>query len=251
MNSSLLACLLCSAGGLAAFAAPIASAQVLHDNRPYVTHPGGHASGDDASQLQDVTFSGNTAYGYRVDLSNYQLTDDFRVPTEKNWTLTRLRVYAYQTGAGNTPFTDASVMLWTGQPGISFVLYDGREADAFVSSTPVAYRIAESGSAPFADTTRRVHEVVIDIPSILLGSGQFWISWAVGAGNADPVYGVPVTIPGEFNTVANGTAGQYNESSGNWLNPIRSGLPNSPYLVDLAFVLEGLENDIIYLNGFE
>ncbi|MEO8011389.1 MAG: hypothetical protein ABI650_07075, partial [Dokdonella sp.] len=142
-------------------------AEVLRDNGPFVTHPEAHASGEDVSLAQDVTYPGYTALGITAG-PLFQLADDFTIPNGEIWTINSAILYAYQTGTGDAGFTDARVIIWQGTPNgfASTKVFDGSIANVLASSTPDAYRIAQSAeaSAPFTVTSRRIKALEIAIP---------------------------------------------------------------------------------------
>ena len=117
---------LCMLAGMLV-ASPALGVQLV-SNGPFITNPGAHASGEDVSLAQDVTYSGYTALGFNAG-PDYRLADDFSVPPGHYWTIDSARLFAYQTGAGDAPFTDARVIIWQGQPdGFgSIKLFDGIE----------------------------------------------------------------------------------------------------------------------------
>ncbi len=258
MKNPLAAALTCGLAGLVSASAVSAQSSLLHENGPYVTHPGGHASGADASLLENVRFPANTAYGFAVNAPEYRLADDFTIPANTTWTVDRLRVYAYQANGATAPFTSANLMIWYGQPGVAaFLVYDGRETNALVHAEPVAYRVSETGG--FADVARHVQAIDLAIPNVILTTpGRYFVSWQLATANATRIDTPQVTILGQVDTTnPGGTAGQHRASLGNvlsassWINPIRSGDPNSPHRVDLPFAIYGYANDRIFIGTFD
>ncbi len=260
MKNPLAAALTCGLAGLVSASAVSAQSPLLHENGPYVTHPGGHATGADASLLENTTFPANTSYGFAVGAPRYRLADDFTITTAQvSWTVDRLRVYAYQSNGATAPFTSANVMIWFGQPGVAaFLVYDGRETNALVHAEPVAYRVSESGG--FADVARHVQAIDLALPNVILTTpGRYFVSWQLQIGDTQAAVFTPqVTILGQIDTTnPGGTAGQHDAnlgnvlSAGSWINPIRSGDPNSPHRVDLPFAIYGYANDRIFLGTYD
>ncbi len=257
MKVSIPLTLVCVAG---LFAAGSCIAQPLYSNGPFVTHPEAHVSGDDVSLAQDVTFPGYTALGF-VAGPDFHLADDFNVPDGRIWVIEGLTLYAYQVGGGDAPFTDARVIIWEGVPDgfLSTKLFEGTASNVLLSSTPVAYRIAQSNEPGpgFTDTARRVHALSIDIPVLELDAGNYWIDWQLIGPQTGFVSTPPVSILGQAYTSAGGIARQ--KCPANSTNPKCP--PNqwwlfengtSPNLVDLPFVLEGDSfDDRIFTTGFE
>ena len=249
---------LCCLAGL--FAAGTAGAQELYSNGPFVTHPGAHASGADVSLAQDVTYPGYTALGYSAG-PEYRMADDFNVPDGEIWTVNGLRLFAYQEGSGDAAFTDARVIIWRGIPEgfTSTKVFDGAAINALVSSTPGAYRIAQSNqaTAPFTDTARRVMTLLIAIPDTQLSAGNYWVDWQLTGPQAEQVRTPPVSIIGQpYTSVSGFMRLKCPATSTNPACPANQWWwfenGSSPYLVDAPFVLEGSSfDDRIFKTGFE
>src|SRR5687768_1015950 len=77
------------------------NAQVLHNNGPLVTNPGGGFGGADASVL-DTNF--HSTYGSRnanINNTTYRVAEEFVVPST-GWILDSVIFYQYQTGSTTT-----------------------------------------------------------------------------------------------------------------------------------------------------
>lgn len=253
---------LCMLAGMLV-ASPALGVQLV-SNGPFITNPGAHASGEDVSLAQDVTYSGYTALGFNAG-PDYRLADDFSVPPGHYWTIDSARLFAYQTGAGDAPFTDARVIIWQGQPdGFgSIKLFDGTVSNNLVSSTPGAYRTAQSfGATMFSDTARRIHTLETAITPLLLGPGGYWIDWQVkGPTPTSAVFTPPVSILGQANTFLggfprlkcpSGITDPEDECFGPTGQWILFNNGTSSYVVDLPFELHGTDViDAIFETGFE
>lgn len=241
------------------FAAGAAHAQTpLYSNGPFVTHPGGHVSGADVSLTQDVTYPGYTARGITAG-PDWRLADDFVVPAGKIWTITGARLFAFQPNVAGA-FTDARVIIWRGPPEAfgSVKVFDGTVANVLVSSTPGAYRTAESVqmTAPFTDTSRRVQNLDIAIPETTLVGGVYFLDWQLTGAQAGLVYTPPVTRLGRPFTSFGGIALQKCPPT-----PTNDDCPvnlwrvfeiANQYLVDLPFELNGTSfDDSIFTDGFD
>ncbi len=260
-SQSLAALLFCLAGCLIA---PAASATQLYSNGPIVTNPGAHVPSGDISLAQDLTYPGATALGITAG-PDYRLADDFSVPAGHFWTIDGATLYAYQVGSDDAAFTDARIIIWQGFPDAfgSTKLFDGTVSNNLVSSTPAAWRTAESfGATTFSNSERRVKDLLTAIPPLVLGSGTYWIDWQLkGPVPADRVYTPPVTILGQPATSAGGIArrkcptpvpegdSECVNTPGSWVL-FRNGI--APYLVDLPFLLHGSDVvDLIFKDGFD
>lgn len=267
MKSQSLAAVLCFFGG--SLIASSAGAVELYSNGPFVTNPGAHVSGEDVSLAQDVTYPGYTALGFNAG-PGYRLTDDFIVPAGHIWTIDSAVLYAYQTASGNADFTDARVIIWQGYPGNSnaIKLYDGSVSNGLVSSTPGAYRSAQSfGSTMFSDDQRRIKGLQVAIPPLQLSGGtsstgaQYWIDWQLmGPTPANPVFTPPVSIIGQAYTSVLGFASIKCPTTIDPQDPCTISGPGwktftngtSPNIVDLPFKLNGTDViDVIFKTGFE
>ena len=246
----------CLAGLLAAGA--VQAQAPLYSNGPFVTHPGGHASGADVSLTQDVTYPGYTARGITTG-PDWRLADDFIVPAGKIWTITGARLFAFQpnvTGA----FTDARVIIWRGAPDVfgSVKVFDGTVANVLATTTPGAYRTAESVqmTGPFTDTSRRVQTLGIAVPETSLVGGTYFIDWQLTGAQTGLVYTPPVTRLGQPYTAVGSFARQKCPPT-----PTNDDCPVNTwrlfeiadqYLVDLPFELIGTSfDDSIFEDGFD
>ena len=263
MKSQSLALLLCCLGG--SLIAPAASAAQLYSNGPIVTNPGAHATGGDVSLVQDVTYPGATAFGAAAG-PDYRLADDFIVPAGHVWTIDSATLFGYQIGSGAADFTDARVIIWRGEPNVyrSEILFNGSVSNNLVSSTPGAWRTAESfGATAFSNEERRIKELLVAIPPLELRSGSYWIDWQLkGSVATNPVFTPPVTILGQPATAAYGFARRKCPLS--VPDPAQDPCANAPgawqlfsngtapYLVDLPFLIHGTDLiDTIFKDGFD
>lgn len=261
MKSRILAAALCCLGG--SLVATASMAQPIYTNGPFITNPGAHVSGGDVSLAQDVTYPGYTMLGVNAG-PNFRLTDDFFVPVGHIWTVNSATVYAYQFGSDGANFTDARVSIWVGQPDFfgSFKKFNGEDTNVLVSTTPVAYRTAQSFASPFSNTQRRVVALSIAIPDVELTPGQYWLEWHLkGPDATTSVFTPPVSILGQPYTSVDGFAKKKcpttvedpldscATSPGQW-QLFENG--TSPYLVDLPFRIGGADIiNTIFIDGFD
>jgi hypothetical protein len=262
MKSQSLAVLFCCLGG--SLIAPMACATQVYSNGPFVTNPGAHVSGADVSLAQDVTFPGYTALGFNAG-PVYRIADDFVVPANHFWTIDSAVLFAYQAGSADAAFTDVRLIIWQGSPdGFgSLKLFDGDVSNNLVSSTPGAYRTAQSfGATMFSNDQRRIKSLLAAIPPLQLGPGQYWLDWKLtGPTPTSPVFTPPVSILGQAYTSANGAArikcptgitdpkDPCSLSPGVWIL-FENG--TSPNLVDLPFLLNGTDViNPIFKDGFD
>lgn len=261
MKSRNLAAALCCLGG--SLFATATMAQQIYSNGPFITNPGAHVPEGDVSLAQDVTYPGYTMLGLNSG-PDFRVADDFFVTANHIWTINSIILYAYQTGTEGADFTDARVIIWLGEPNgfASIKKFDGTVANLLVSTTPVAYRSAQSFASPFTDTQRRVVALTLAIPPLELTPGPYWVDWQLKGPNPETaVYTPPVSILGQAYTSVDGRARKKCPASvsdpmdscatspGQW-QLFENG--TSPNLVDLPFVLNGTDiNNLIFKDGFD
>ena len=262
MKSHSLAVALCCLGGL--FVTPAAVAQQLYSNGPFITTPGAHVPSGDVSLAQDVTYEGFTALGYNAG-PDFRLTDDFTVPADHIWTIDSAVLFGYQTDSADAPFTDARVIIWRGFPDFatSTKLFDGSVSNNLVTSTPGAWRTAESfGATTYSNGQRRIKELLLAITPLELTEGTYWLDWQLkGADPTKSVYTPPVTILGQPYTASGGLPAMKcpagitdpenacTNVAGFW---ILFSNGTAPYINDLPFELNGTDLvNTIFKDGFD
>jgi len=226
---------LCLFAGLAACAASPALAQVLYDNGPLVTHPGGGAGGLNASALQTALGLATYGWGAQLTASN-RMADDFTVPAG-GWNIGTIEFYSYQTTAAAPSITAINVQIWNGKPGdaTSTVVFGDPTTNRLSAGNPVilsnTYRVLDTG---LLDTARRVQTVTADIGATL-AAGTYWLDWQYdGSVSFSGPWQPPVTILGQTGKPgANGLQ----SLAGAWaplLDPATTGSPQ-----DLPFIING------------
>ena len=87
---------------------------LLWNNGPIVTHPGGGFGGADASACQTSLGMINYGIGAQISASN-TLADDFTISANSN--IEEIDFFVYQTGSGtSSSINDARIQIWNGQP---------------------------------------------------------------------------------------------------------------------------------------
>jgi hypothetical protein len=238
-------------------------AQQIYSNGPFITNPGAHVPSGDVSLAQDVTYPGYTALGINAG-PNFRLADDFFVPVSHIWTVNSVTLYAYQFGSDGADFTDARVNIWVGVPdGFgSFKVFEGDDTNQLVSTTPVAYRTAQSFASPFSNSDRRVVALTLAIPDIELTPGQYLLDWQLkGPDAGTSVFTPPVSIIGQPYTAVDGFARKKCPTTVEDPNDSCATSPGawqlfengtSPYLVDMPFAVSGIDLiNVIFADGFD
>lgn len=211
-----------------------ASAQsVLHDNGPFITHPGAGPGGADHSTLQEAAL-GLTIYGHSASVANgSRVADDFEVTAPGGWQLSTIEVYGYQTGSGTTStITAVNVRIWDGPPGEdgSDVLYGDDVTDALVTTAWTdSYRVSDVAANP--DRPIMVNEV--DASPIFLPAGTFWLDWQLAGSLGSGPWVPAVTVLGsDFE----GNALGFSPGTSSWVPAIDNGTTTQQAL---PFVLHG------------
>jgi hypothetical protein len=148
---------------------------VLWDNGPLVTHPGGGSGGADASVLQ--TNLGMNTYGFGHQYSQgFRVADDF--PVDGDWTVDQITFFAYQTNSPTDPstFLGYNLAVWDGPPaaGGSIIWGDYATNCMIDTSWMGAYRVTDYD---MGGTARPIMANVCATPGLVLTPGQYWLDW--------------------------------------------------------------------------
>jgi hypothetical protein len=170
---------------------------VLHDNGPFVTHPGGGAGGADGSRLQDSSLA-MTIYGFGHALSAaVRIADDFEVTDVGGWDISSISFFAYQTGSPTTSTIDhVNLRIWDGPPNdpASLVVFGDTTTNVLATSTWTnAYRELES--AP-GNNQRPIMEDIVTVVTHL-DPGVYWLDWQTGGTLGSGPWAPPITIVGQ------------------------------------------------------
>ena len=168
--------------------AGLAQAQVtLFDNGSLVTAAGGGTGAIPGADLSQIA-PGVGVFGVGINsAANVLLADDFSVPCGFSWTVSSIKVYAYQTGAVTPVLENGFVQIWDGQPGQpgSVIIAGDNVTDASITPTVFTntYRMAAGVTNSAA---RRVQEITLTLAApIVLGSPTvtktYWVSYGVSA----------------------------------------------------------------------
>lgn len=205
---------------------------VLFDNGPLVTHPGGGYGGADASAVQTALLMSLYGFGFQHTLPN-TMADDFTVPPGETWTIEQVTFFGYQTGSSTTStYTGMYFEITDDMPPGGNVVFGDMVTNRLVTTAwSNTYRVLDTS---LMDTNRPIMANVCAVnPPLVLGSGWYWIKFdATGSLSSGP-WVPPVTILGQTTT---GDALQYTASSGLWNLAIDSG---SGAQQGVPFILEG------------
>ncbi len=224
-----------------------------YSNGPFITDPGlfncvAPVASGDASLLHSATTPTApylSIYGYSCRAgAGGSLADDFVVPMGETWTLDTIKVFAYQS-LDSTSTTSTMIggayRIWCGDPtNGGIVVADHTSSNQLVSTTwKGVYRVANTdlafGVCSSFTTRRKIMEVILQGNGITLGSGTYWLEYAlVGTSTSgNSPFTPPITIPG---TLVTGNAKYHTSTAGQWIN-LLSGLPSMQGAQGIPFEL--------------
>ncbi|MBL8990763.1 MAG: hypothetical protein JNJ48_04190 [Phycisphaerae bacterium] len=206
--------LLCAAG---------ASYGQLYNNGPIVTHPGGMTGAAAGADRSAISPTGGT-FGYGSAAGN-RLADDFL--SDASWQITSISFFVYTTGATAPTVTAATLRIWDAAPNAGGNIIWG-DATTNVLTSVAFTNIYRTTGTDTAGTTRRIQEVVINMPNLVLGAGTFWLDWSFTGGSFVPPVSSTVAPVG-------GNALQFLNSSQAW-NPLAEATAG----VTLPFIIYGV-----------
>ncbi|MCC5786769.1 MAG: hypothetical protein JJU33_08730 [Phycisphaerales bacterium] len=212
--------LMCSAG----------MANVLWNNGPLVTDPGGMPDGSDASRIQSAT--GNTTLGGNANVGSFGRADNFTVGGP-GWILDSVTAFGYETGSTTTSTMDGIfVQIWDANPTSGGnIIFGDKSTNRFESTDWTgAYRNSTNGPT---GTTRPIMEVVGDLGGLVLAPGEYWIEVGLRTASGTTAWMPPVTIVDQG---ATGDALQFTVSSGVWTDWVDGGSQNA---LGMPFILTG------------
>lgn len=207
------------------------SRDVLYDNGPLLTHPGGGYGGADASVVQ--TALGMSVYGFNFNHTiPYTFADDFTIPTGEVWTIEQVTFFGYQTGSSTTStFTGMYFQIKDDMPPGGNVVFGDTVTNRLVTTAWTnIYRTLDTDMATATSRPIMANVCAFD-PPLVLGSGWYWICFDATGSLASGPWGPPVTILGQTTT---GDALQL--VSGVWTSLVDSG---SGAQQGVPFILEG------------
>ncbi len=202
---------------------------VLWDNGPLVTHPGG-CGGQDASRLQTGLGMNTLGFGHQFSLG-YRMADDFEITDPAGWQIDTITFFAYQTGAPSdpSPITGVYYQIWDGPPDVpgSSVVFGDLTTNRLLSSTFSNIQ-RDSDTSPCADN----RYIFADVASagVTLPPGTYWLDWMTDGSLSSGPWAPPITILGQTTT---GNALQY---TGAWAAALDSGTSTQQ---GMPFVIEG------------
>lgn len=211
--------------GVLMLAASTASAQVLWDNGPLVTHPAGMANGSDRSAIGP----GGTLFGFGAQTTALnRVADDFT--SQAGWTLQSVEFFTYQSFAVGSTITGVTLQIWgAAGPGVGAPVW-GDATTNVLSSTSLT-NIYRTDSTSTTSLDRRIQSAVVNLPNLQLGAGTFWLDWNFSGTAASGPWQPPVSSPNGL-VLGNGLQ----SIGGGAYNPALDGTTQQA----LPFVISGL-----------
>lgn len=161
---------------------------VLWDNGPMVTHPGGHPSGADLSVSQPGSAMGGNVGMFGTG-TYFRRADEFTVKDDGGWIVDTVRIYLYSTGlptdlTGLDVWHGINMNIWDGMPG------SGDESLVATSilanlDTPEFTNIYRVSSGDPAATDRPIFQIDVQFNDVLLEAGEYWIDYQVNSNSID------------------------------------------------------------------
>ncbi len=234
-----------------------ATAVTLFDNGPLVTGattasgvaaPAGFVWSEVAARAGEPGVSNNAA-GFNIandTFGQWRLADDFTIAAGQTWTLSSVRVFAYQTNsaAGTQPFASgATLRVWNGRPGdvdSSVIFGDTTTNRMTATGSTDIYRTFNSTTPPpgsFPGLTRLIRFLDLDLGGLNLGAGAYWIDWGATAASG---FAPSITIPGQGNRPGD-NARAWSAQFGMWVDTVDVGNPQTgaDLQQDFPFIIEG------------
>lgn len=199
---------------------------VLADNGPLETQPGFSVSQNLTLGMSVMGFGANGGLGSRV-------ADDFTVPTNVQWEIAKVTLFAYQTGSGtDSTITGATLRIWDGPPGdVGSTVIHGDDTANILSATSFSgiYRVNETSPE---DTNRPIMRVEVETVGLTLSAGTYWLDWNFTGSLASGPFQPLVTILGQTTT---GNARMASADSWEDANDTGTNTPQG-----LPFIIEGV-----------
>ncbi len=212
------------------------------------------------SELQtDSSGSANIVGGFAANSAGdttgtYRFADDFVIPNGERWTIERVSLFAYQSGAPafSWPFDRVTLRIWKGTPGTpgGQIVWGNTSTNRYISAAQTGiHRIFNTQlvpSGPSPDLAKSIWRIEAGVTDVTLGPGTYWLDWQFGSTSAPLIRAlVPaLTIPGKryergWNALQyRPAAGLY---SGQWFAVVDPGKPASAadQPQDFPFVIHG------------
>ncbi len=174
-----------------------ASADLLHDNGPWVTGIGDGNAGANTSSIEQPTYN---SFGYNANNAAaapgpFRVADDFTVGGG-GWNLTNMTLYAYQTGSTTAPSINGAVVaIYDTDPSLGGLPVQGDTTTNRINAgTTVWTGVYRVTTTTLTGTTRPVMSVDIDMNWVPdLAPGHYWVAVGLTGSLASGPWVVPTT----------------------------------------------------------
>lgn len=171
-----------------AVAAPAAFAQWTQNN--LVNRPGqgtGAIAGADLSQLETTPAENIFGFGSAAS-AGVVIADDFTVGAG-GWNVTGLRFYLYQTGVTAPSITGVN---WAVDANPTLTLNATVPTSVNWWDPNTVGGVFRVTSTDTAGSTRRIQEVILDVPDFFLGAGTYWLSFSTAGTSTSGPWAPPI-----------------------------------------------------------
>lgn len=156
---------LCAFGAAGLLLSSAASADILFNNGPLVTHPDAGPSGVDVSMASAIPNAG----GSNVTATIWR-ADNFAVGGP-GWTVSTISTFAYDTANPTPRWTSAQIQIRSGTPG-----------GAVVGSAAASWGLAginRTFNGVLTNTDRQLSMITADFGSLELAPGTYWMTLSI------------------------------------------------------------------------
>ncbi len=200
---------------------------LIWDNGPLLTNPGGGFGGADLCALQASLGMNTLGGGFQISAGN-SIADDFDIIAQTN--ATTFTFFAYQTGGGiPSTINEVYFQIYDGDPAAGGSVIWGDLATDRLISTDWTNMYRASDADPMG-STRAIMNVVADATGLSLAPGTYWVEVMAGGTAASGPWCPPVTILGETTT---GNSKQHTATG--WADWVDTGTTTGqglPFIID-------------------
>jgi hypothetical protein len=167
-----------------------AQADLLFDNGPFITHPGG-MTGTVAGADRSAISPGGTLFGTGAAAPNIRIADDFQLSSAS--TINSFTVWAYTTGATTPTATGLTIRVWDGTPGAvgSSIVWGDTLTNVLTSTGweagPSGLGVYRTTTTDTIGSTRRVQFLTAGGLNVALAAGTYWLDFQYSGTNFTPV----------------------------------------------------------------
>jgi hypothetical protein len=186
------------------------SAAVLFDQGPLITQTGT----PNLSILNTTAAVNYCTLGFSAAGTN-RIADDFTVPAGQTWTVDRVTVFGYQTGATAITINAGTLRILSTSPGVNAaptVVFGDTTTNRVTPANVTLAGTNRVTSTTLTATDRLIQAIPLAVsPAVVLQAGTYWIDFGAAGTNASGPFFPPlspvVAAPTANGNAFNGTAG--------------------------------------------